>query len=89
MCLIKHLVKQAIAWQRFIPFYKFFGRQDPQFDSPGGALVLHWLFTVLWICLDNSSSDSYAFIIGIFEYGYELMMGKFFRNNDEVLEVEP
>ena len=71
------IVKQAIAWQRFIPFYRFFGRQDRQFDSPGGALVLHWIFSVVEICLTKSGSDAYAFTIGIFSYGYEILMGAY------------
>ncbi|OAL45369.1 amino acid transporter [Pyrenochaeta sp. DS3sAY3a] len=67
-------VKQAIAWQRFIPFSDFFGRQDRQFDSPGGALVLHWIFSVIEICIADSKTDTYSFIIGIFAYGYSIMM---------------
>jgi hypothetical protein len=76
MC--SHQVKQAIAWQRFIPFPDFFGRQDRQFDSPGGALLLHWIFSVVEICITKSTTDAYSFMIGIFAYGYEILMGMVF-----------
>lgn len=66
-------VKQAIAWQRIIPFYNFFGRQDPQFDSPGGGLVLHWIFTVLSLVIFNSKSDARSFYSGIYSYGYAVI----------------
>ena len=69
-------VKQAIAWQRIIPFYKFFGKQDPQFDSPGGALVLHWIFTVASVLIGSINSSAYAFNIGLFTYGYHIEMSK-------------
>lgn len=68
-------VKQAIAWQRFIPFHKFFSHQSKAFDSPGGALLLHWVFSCITIAIVNASSDAYAFNIGIFSYGYEVIMG--------------
>jgi hypothetical protein len=68
-------VKQAIAWQRIIPFYKFFGRQDAQFNSPGGALVLHWIFTTLHVAIERPSGDDYYFETGFFVYGYEIVLG--------------
>jgi hypothetical protein len=67
-------VKQAIAWQRIIPFYKFFGRQDAQFDSPGGALVLHWFFTCLPHFLVPINNVSTSFNAGLFTYGYQIEM---------------
>lgn len=67
-------VKQAIAWQRIIPFYKFFGRQDRQFDSPGGALVLHWIVTVPQLASHNYRGPARSFSSGLFTYGYQLEM---------------
>jgi hypothetical protein len=72
-------VKQAIAWQRIIPFYKFFGRQDRQFDSPGGALVLHWFFTSLQLLIGPINSAYYSYTIGLFTYGYQIEMSKLFQ----------
>jgi amino acid transporter len=69
-------VKQAIAWQRIIPFYRFFGKQDPTFDSPGGALLMQWFFTCIPLAVLNSSSDARAFFSGIYLYGYQIMMGR-------------
>lgn len=70
------LVKQAIAWQRIIPFYRFFGRQNQGFDSPGGALLLHWIFTVIFLASLNTRSDTREFFLGIYSYGYQVMWGK-------------
>jgi hypothetical protein len=69
-------VKQAIAWQRIIPFYTFFGKQDPTFDSPGGALLMQWFFTSIPLAVLNSSSDARAFFSGIYLYGYQIMMSR-------------
>jgi len=65
-------VKQAIAWQRIIPWSHVFGRQDPYYDSPGGGLFLHWIFTVIAI---SSASEPKARLLfnGIYAYGYQLM----------------
>lgn len=71
------LVKQAIAWQRIIPFYRFFGQQNTSFDSPGGALLLHWIFTVIPLASLNTRSDTREFYSGIYSYGYQIMWGKF------------
>jgi Amino acid permease len=71
------VVKQAIAWQQFIPFYKFFGRQDRQFDSPGGALALHWIFQVLLILVIPSGSSAYYFWRDISAWGYTVFMGTY------------
>jgi len=67
-------VKQAIAWQRIIPFYNFFGRQDKQFDSPGGALFLHWIFTVIPLVSLSPTADTHTFASGFYSYGYQLVM---------------
>ena len=69
------VVKQAIAWQRIIPFYTFFGRQDKQFDSPGGALLLHWIFTIIPLLSFSPKRDSRNFASGIYLYGYQFIMG--------------
>ncbi|KAI9709140.1 MAG: hypothetical protein M1820_003587 [Bogoriella megaspora] len=66
-------IKQAIAWQRIIPFYRFFGYQDPHLESPGGALFLHWLVTVIELLAVNLNTDQRPFFTGIFSYGYQLM----------------
>lgn len=68
------LVKQAIAWQRIIPFYRFFGRQDRQFDSPGGALMLHWIISVPHFVTHDYFGPAQSFISGWFTYGYQLEM---------------
>ena len=65
------VVKQAIAWQRIIPFYEFFGDQDKQFDSPGGALFLHWMFTSSPLLSFSPKLDSRNFVSGIYLYGYQ------------------
>jgi hypothetical protein len=70
------LVKQAIAWQRFIPFYNFIGHQDRQFDSPSGGLALHWILTVIQICATDTGTDAYSFNIGLVSYDYEILMCK-------------
>ncbi|KAF2099470.1 hypothetical protein NA57DRAFT_55435 [Rhizodiscina lignyota] len=67
-------VKQAIAWQRIIPFSNFFGRQDPYFDSPGGGLFLHWIISVIAIlALGDMGSESRLFFSGIYSWGYQVM----------------
>ena len=69
-------VKQCIARQRIIPFYKFFGDDDKNFGTPRGALVLHWVFTVILIAATPKSADGYSFVIGLFTYGH-LIVGVF------------
>jgi len=63
-------VKQAIAAQQIIPFYKFFKTEDTNFLSPRGALILHWTFSVILICVTPNTSDGYSFIVGLFTYGH-------------------
>ena len=49
-----------------------------QFDSPGGGLFLHWIFTVIPILsLGKMYSDGRIFMTGLFQYGYEILTGKF------------
>lgn len=67
-------VTQAIAWQGFIPFAKFIGRNSNHFGSPGGALLLHWILMVIFIIVVPKSTDDYTFSLGTFVYGYQVMM---------------
>ncbi|KFY10415.1 hypothetical protein V491_07659 [Pseudogymnoascus sp. VKM F-3775] len=67
-------VKQQIARQCVIPFSKFFARDDVQFGSPIGALILHWIFSIIWISATPNTSDGYGFVIGVFMYG-QLIVG--------------
>jgi hypothetical protein len=71
-----HAVKQQIARQCIIPFYKFFGRDAPHFKTPDGALILHWVFAVLWLIATPNTSDGYGFLIGLFIYGQLVVGGK-------------
>ena len=41
-------VKQEIAKMRILPFSKFWA-MNSRYDTPVGALILHWIFTVLVI----------------------------------------
>ncbi|KAH8744408.1 amino acid/polyamine transporter I, partial [Hyaloscypha finlandica] len=67
-------VKQQIARQCIIPFYNFFARDDKQFLTPGGALILHWVMAVVWILSTPNTSNGYGFVIGLFIYG-QLVVG--------------
>ena len=75
MVLMNFVVMQAIAWQRFMPFSKFVGRQSRQFNSPGGALLLHWIISILVLLAYPTTNDASSFANGTFDYGYEFMMG--------------
>ena len=68
-------VIQAIAWQGFIPYAKFIGRNSIHHRIPGGALLLHWIVTVLVLVVVPNKIDDYAFCLGTFVYGYQVMMG--------------
>lgn len=61
-------VKQAIALHHFLPFSTFLGSDDP-FGTPGGSLVLHWIVSSTFIAATPSTSNGYAFIIGLLAYG--------------------
>ena len=41
-------VKQEIAKKRILPFSEFWARNS-RYDTPIGALILHWIFTALVI----------------------------------------
>lgn len=73
------LVKQAIALQRIIPFFRFFGKTDKQFDTPGGALVLHWVISIISIVVVPKGSVGYSFNFGLFGYGRLIVLCKKFR----------
>ena len=69
-------VKQSIAIQRIVPFYTFFAADDGQFGTPRGALILHWLSSVILVLATPNSTDGYSFILGLFTYGH-LIVGVF------------
>ncbi|KAF2111931.1 amino acid permease-domain-containing protein [Lophiotrema nucula] len=60
-------VKQTIAIQRFLPFWKGLIKDD---ETPKGALVLHWITSVLMIAFCPTNSDGYSFAIGLYTYGH-------------------
>jgi hypothetical protein len=64
------LVKQAIAAQRIIPFYRFFQKDHA---TPKGALILHWVTTVIFITACPTTSDGYNFAVGLYTYGHIIM----------------
>lgn len=63
-------VKQSIAIQQIIPFYRFFAKDDVQFGTPGGALMLHWIVTIILVLAMNNTTDGYSFFISLFTYGH-------------------
>ncbi|KAH7350518.1 amino acid permease-domain-containing protein [Rhexocercosporidium sp. MPI-PUGE-AT-0058] len=58
-------VKQAIAVQRILPFYKFFQKDV---DTPKGALMLHWVSSSIPILICPATADGYSFAVGLFTY---------------------
>jgi hypothetical protein len=50
-----------------LPFYKFFEKDS---ETPKGALILHFVTTLVYIVVAPVSSDGYTFTIGIYTYGY-------------------
>ena len=82
-------MKQAIAIQRVIPFYRFFAADDRQFGTPRGALILHWVFTVIIILITPDTTDGYAFVVGLFTYGHILIGGKQHRRNGSITNISP
>lgn len=65
-------VKQAIAIQRIIPFYRFLQKDDQQFNTPVGGIVLHWVFSLIIIVCTPNNADGYGFMISLFTYGHIL-----------------
>jgi hypothetical protein len=68
-------VKQAIAVQRILPFYKFFQKD---INTPKGALVLHWVSSVLLILICPTSADGYSFAVGLFTYAHIIVGSKWY-----------
>ncbi|KAI5781499.1 amino acid permease-domain-containing protein [Geopyxis carbonaria] len=68
-------VKQEIAKMRILPFSKFFARQS-HYDTPVGALVLHWIVGALFIICTPSNKDdaAYNLITDLFIYGQNWMI---------------
>lgn len=60
-------VKQTIAIQRFLPFWRGLIKDD---ETPKGALVLHWVTSVLMVSFCPTNSDGYSFTIGLYTYGH-------------------
>jgi amino acid transporter len=63
-------VKQSIAIQSILPFSKYLQRDD---KTPKGALVLHWITSIIFIAAAPTSSDGYSFAIGLYTYGHILI----------------
>ena len=66
-------MKQTIAVQRILPFWRYLVRDD---ETPKGALVLHWISSVIMIAALPVTSDGYSFTIGLFTYGHILASRK-------------
>lgn len=64
------LVKQSIAIQRILPFWRYLQKDG---TTPKGALFLHWLTSVIYIGAAPTSSDGYSFAIGIYTYSHVLL----------------
>jgi hypothetical protein len=47
---------------------------DRQFDTPAGALVLHWVLSTISIVVVPKNSDGYAFNVGLFGYGHLIIL---------------
>jgi amino acid transporter len=67
-------VKQEIAKLRILPFSKFWAKQS-HYDTPVGALVLHWIVAALFIILtpNNRNDEVYNLITDLFIYGQTWM----------------
>lgn len=46
-------VKREIAKRRILPFSKFWEKEHPYYGTPVGALILHWIFSVLTIVVSR------------------------------------
>ena len=60
-------VMQAIMLYHSIPFATFFAA-DSHSSSPGGALLLHWVGSIVAIVAIPNTTGGYSFLIGNFEY---------------------
>ena len=71
--LMTMAVKQAIAVQRILPFYKFFQKD---INTPKGALALHWVSSAILILTCPTTADGYTFAVGLFTYGHIIVGSK-------------
>ncbi|KAF2624273.1 amino acid transporter [Macroventuria anomochaeta] len=62
-------VKQSIAIQRILPFWRYLQADQ---HTPKGALILHWITSVIFVAFAPSSSDGYSFAVGFYTYGHIL-----------------
>ncbi|PWW76825.1 hypothetical protein C7212DRAFT_295386 [Tuber magnatum] len=65
-------VKQEIAKQRILPFSKFWASTSP-YGTPVGALILHWIFTVIVIVATpnyTAKDEAYNLVSVLFTYGH-------------------
>ncbi|CAZ86234.1 unnamed protein product [Tuber melanosporum] len=65
-------VKQEIAKQRILPFSAFWASTSP-YGTPVGALILHWIFTVIVIvAVPNygAQDEAYNLVSVLFTYGH-------------------
>ncbi|CUS13314.1 unnamed protein product [Tuber aestivum] len=65
-------VKQEIAKQRILPFSEFWASTSP-YGTPVGALILHWIFTVIVIVATPNYSrkdEAYNLVSVLFTYGH-------------------
>jgi hypothetical protein len=65
-------VKQSIAIQRILPFWRYLQADE---HTPKGALVLHWITSVIFVAFAPSSSDGYSFAVGFYTYGHIVFSG--------------
>lgn len=67
-------VKQEIAKLRILPFSEFWARQS-HYDTPMGALVLHWIVAALFIVVtpNNRNDEVYNLVTDLFVYGQTWM----------------
>lgn len=61
-----HSVKQEIAKEGVLPFSRFWASNEP-FRTPAAALVLHWIFAMIFI-VAPPAGDLYSFIINLASY---------------------
>lgn len=59
-------VKQELAKEGVLPWSRLWASDWP-FNSPTGAIFLHWIFTIIFI-LGSHTDDVYAFTTNVFVY---------------------
>lgn len=76
--LTERAVKQSIAIQRILPFWRYL---QADHETPKGALVLHWITSVIFIAAAPSPTtpDGYSFTIGLYTYGHIFFSSKFLK----------